>query len=172
MRPIMIVALSCACSKGDSKAAAGETSELGSSTFALKADGVGVHGGTIDDLQLFNAAHTIPGNGGNDVLLWLSDENFPGTKSAAHALRLQFSKQLGDVTASALFDTQLDAQHTARYVGKLAINVTSLTATRLVGRFSGDLNLSPDTPNVPKPTDKLSEGTFDVPFATSKVVPM
>ncbi|HEV7557656.1 MAG TPA: hypothetical protein VGO00_19460, partial [Kofleriaceae bacterium] len=108
MRLILIIALVTSCSKSDSTAATGGTSELGTSTFSMTAEGAGIHGGAIDELQLFNAAHTVPSTEGSDVLLWLSDENFPGTKSAAHALRLQFPRRLGDVTASALFDTQLD----------------------------------------------------------------
>jgi hypothetical protein len=63
--------------------------------------------------------------------------------------------------------------HLARYLEAdgFAVTITSLTAARVAGVFSGKMTLSPDTPNAPKKTVTVTDGSFDIPMATSKLVP-
>jgi hypothetical protein len=166
-----------ACSKGsDSKttAASGDpaTAALGTATFSVTIDGAAVSGGAIDDMQLNNAAHVVPHDTGNgDVLLYLDDEPFPGTGFAKHAVRLQWPRQIGAAKGHISISMQLDATHSGNYSGNAEITVTNLSATRVAGTFTTEpLSNSPDTPHV-KPHIDVTGGTFDVPFATSKLLP-
>lgn len=60
----------------------------------------------------------------------------------------------------------------SRYVSKAVIvNISSLTATRVAGTFSGTLDLSGDTPRGTKRSVTLTNGKFDIPFSTGNVRP-
>jgi hypothetical protein len=151
------------------------TSALGQATFSALIDGVPVSGGAIDGMQQQNAAYILPsGNGAAPTLLfYLFDSKTPNDPNFTHSFRFQLPKALGPAAGAHLtLNIILDPNHTARYNSSTpTIVVTSLTATRVAGTFSGKMSVSPDTPNAPKTEVTVTDGKFDIPMATSKLTP-
>ena len=146
------------------------TDSSGKSTFSAVVDGTPVSGGAIDDFQQFNVAYasTDGRSDGLKIRMWLHDNPPAGGDESPHELRFDFPKKTGAIDDANLYVTiELDKTHEARYTTRTAsVNVTSLSAARIAGTFSGALNLSPDTPNVPKTKNTVTDGKFDVPFST------
>jgi hypothetical protein len=67
----------------------------------------------------------------------------------------------------------LSKDHFARYSTSKGTVTITITSKRVSGTFSADkMPVSPDTPNVPHPQIAITDGKFDIPFATSKMFPM
>jgi hypothetical protein len=193
MRPIQITCaavltalLLAACSpKGSAIPAGGLTASsdsmsadtsLGKATFSALIDGAPVAGGPIDNMQQQNAAYTIPGSDGAPTLLFYLSDMQPGEDGSTrvtHSFRVMLPKAPGAASNAYIgLSMNLDASHAARYsTASATVTITSITATRVTGTFSGTMKLSPDTPNVPKRTVTITEGKFDIPVATSKLIP-
>ncbi len=172
----LMVCCSAKTPGGDSTAdASSGTAALSKATFSALIDGEPVSGGAIDDMQQQNAAHTIPsGDGGSpNLLFYLFDAKIPNDPHFSHSFRLYLPKQLGTASRAHLtLNIILDPSHEARYsTSTPVITITSLTDTRVTGTFSGQLKVSPDTPNVSKTEVSVTEGKFDIPMATSKLTP-
>ena len=148
---------------------------LGQATFSAQIDGAPVSGGAIDDMQQQNAAYVIPGgdSAAPTLLFYLFDSKTPNDPNFAHSFRIQVPKALGPAAGAHLtLNMILDPNHTARYSSSSpTIVITSLTATRVAGTFSGKMSVSPDTPNAPKSEVTVTDGKFDIPMATSKLTP-
>jgi len=142
----------------------------GRSGFSAVVDGTPVSGGAIDDFQQFNVAYTSTDgkSDGLKIRMWLHDNPPAAGEESPHELRFDFSKKTGAIDDANLYVTiELDRTHEARYTTRTAsVNVTSLSAARIAGTFSGTLSLSPDAPNVPKTKITVTGGKFDVPFST------
>ena len=156
---------------GDSSGAA----DLGKATFSALIDGEPVSGGAIDGMQQQNAAHTIPAGDNKPAYLifYLFDSKVPDDPNFKHSFRLYVPKQLGSASDGHLtLNIILDADHVARYsTSTPSITISNLSATRVSGTFSGKMTVSPDTPNVPKQQVNVTEGKFDIPMATSNIIP-
>ena len=184
--PMMALALSSCSNKTNvSKAESGASrsdmnessgvSALGKATFSALIDGQRVSGGAIDEMQQQNAAHTIPGSGTQPeyLLFYLFDTKEPNDPHFGHSFRVYVPKQVGPASNAHLtLNVILDSDHAAIYNSSTpSIAITSLTATRVSGTFSAKMSLSPDTPNAPKKEVTVTEGQFDIPMATSTIVP-
>jgi hypothetical protein len=138
-------------------------------------DGQPVSGGAIDDVQQQNAAYTLPGGDGATptLLFYLFDGKVPNDPNFTHSFRFQLPKALGPASNAHLtLNIILNPTHAARYNSSTpTIAITSLTATRVAGTFSGRMSVSPDTPNAPKSEVTVTDGRFDIPMATSKLSP-
>jgi hypothetical protein len=151
-----------------------DNAALGPSKFSAKVDGVPISGGAIDGMQLNNTAHLVPdAHDAPTFLIWLYDTNTPDDQKFTHSLRLNFAKAQGPNTPAYIkLSIILDDAHSAIYSSaKGVVTVTSMTPTRVAGAFSGTLDRSPDTPNVPKASVTITDGKFDIPMATSKLIP-
>jgi hypothetical protein len=147
---------------------------LGAATFSAQVDGQPVSGGAIDPMQQQNAAYTLPGASGAAPLLlfYLYDSKIPNDPNFTHSFRFQLTKAGGPASDAHLtLNVILDPTHSARYDSSSpTITITSLTATRVAGTFSGKLSASPDSPNA-KPEVTVTDGKFDIPMATSTLAP-
>jgi hypothetical protein len=159
----------------NAESSAGAVTSLGKATFSALIDGAPVSGGAIDGMQQQNAAHNIPATGNRPayLLFYLFDTKTPDDPHFTHSFRVYVPKQLGTAaTANLTLNVILDADHAAKYNSSSpTITITSLTATRVAGTFSANMKVSPDTPNVPKQEVSVTEGKFDIPLATSNIIP-
>lgn len=169
---------SCSAKTATSSAGAGAPSNstaLGKATFSALIDGEPVSGGAIDSMQQQNAAYTILNGADNapTLLFYLFDAKVPDDPNFSHSFRVQLPKKVGPASNAYLgLNVILDPDHLAKYnTSAPVITVTSLTATRLSGTFSGKMSVSPDTPNAPKKEVTVTDGKFDIPMATSKLSP-
>ena len=148
---------------------------LGKATFSAVVDGTRVSGGVIDEMQQQNAAYTVAGNGGRPayLLFYLFDTQAPNDPHFSHSFRVYLPKQLGTATDAQLtLNVILDAAHSARYNSSTpSITITSLTAARVSGTFSAKMKANPDSSSASKPEVEVTEGQFDIPMATSKIIP-
>jgi hypothetical protein len=156
-------------------AAAQSNATADKASYSALIDGARVSGGPIDGLQQQNAAHTVPrGAGGTPDLLFYLSNMVPGQMdSPSHSFRIELPKAEGASSNAHMGLTlNLGGNHTARYsTSNAQITITGMTAARLTGTFSGTMKLSPDTPNEPKTTITVSDGKFDIPMATSNIIP-
>ncbi len=162
----------------DDKASTSNTSSNGDASFSANLDGVKISGGKIDDMQLQNTAFIYPtaDNNGKKLLFYLySDKTGNDSYSFMFAIPDKtgsFTKNLHDEQP---FDITLDflGGDLSRYLAEaVTVNITSVTATRITGTFSGKLALSPDTPNGTKKEVTITDGKFDIPFSTGTLRPM
>jgi hypothetical protein len=157
---------------------AGESSgeaALGTATFSALVDGERVSGGAIDEMQQQNAAYTIPSGGSQPayLLFYLFDTKAADDPHFSHSFRVYVPKQVGTASNAHLnLNVILDTDHSARYDSSTpSITISSLTASRVSGTFSAKMVVSPDTPNAPKQQVTVTEGRFDIPMATSTIIP-
>jgi hypothetical protein len=153
----------------------GPAASLAGATFSVSVDGERVSGGAIDSMQIHNAAYTVPGpdNGPPTLLFYLADAKTADDANIAHTFRIQVPKAMGVVAPAYIkLDINTDPDHLAQYTtSKAAVTITSLDARHVAGTFSSPMENSPDTPNVKKNKIVLTDGTFDIPMATSKLTP-
>lgn len=178
---LAVLLSSCSRSTGAGAAAGEQTgstapSNLGKSSFSAVIDGTSVSGGVIRTMQMENAAFLIPDSNGGEPKLgfWLNDiKTAADDAQPTYALKFLLPKKMGPATKAYLeVVINLDKTHSAIYYSNQpTVVVTSLDAARVAGTFSGTFKLSPDTPNVPKREIAISDGKFDIPFATSKLIP-
>jgi hypothetical protein len=178
---VLLALLLSSCSRSTGAGAAEQagsttSSDLGKSSFSAVIDGTVVSGGVIRAMQLENAAFLIPDNNGGEPTLgfWLNDiKTAADDTQPTYALKFLLPKKMGPATKAYLgIDINLDKTHSANYYSSHpTIVITSLDAARVAGTFSGTFKLSPDTPDVPKTEVAITDGKFDIPFATSKLRP-
>jgi hypothetical protein len=150
---------------------------LGTATFSAVIDGTPVSGGAIDGLQQNNAAYAIPNPKGGEpkLLFWLFDTKHPDDQDFKYSMRIYLPEKIGTTnTAYVTANIVLSKDHFARYsTAKGTVTIAGITAKRVSGTFSAEKMMSsPDTPNVPHPQIAITDGKFDIPFATSKMFPM
>jgi hypothetical protein len=175
----LLVLLLCSCSSNkpataerkDSRTTSGSP---GNATFSAVIDGTAVSGGIIGGLQLMNAAFSIPVDSGEpQVGFILNDSKTADSSRFKYSLKFQLPKKMGTITpANITIHMILDSGHSATYNSHEAtVTVTSLTAARIAGVFSGKFKSSTDAPNLEKTQIELTDGKFDLPFSTSNVRP-
>jgi len=154
-----------------------DANSTGDASFSATLDGVKISGGKIDDMQLQNTAFIYPtaDNNGKKLLFYLySDKTGNDSYSLMFAIPDKtgsFTKNLHDEQP---FDITLDflGGDLSRYIAQaVTIDITSITASRVTGTFSGKLALSPDTPNGTKKEIAVTDGKFDIPFSTGNMRP-
>ena len=106
------------------------------------------------------------------MLFYLSDPK-SASSQGVHSLRFA----VPDKTGSSSFgpdengwgievDILINKDHTARYNSdSFTINITSLSATRVSGTFSGKFKLNGNITDTDKKEIEVSDGKFDIPIA-------
>jgi hypothetical protein len=181
-----LVFTACGGPKGNTPATDPSTVAASSlqASFSATLDGTPITGNGVDEMQQQNAAYIIPGPSGvgKSLLFYLWATKDGTDTKANYSMRFYLPAQTGDHSAKRYDDhscncgitlnTDIATDSVTRYGGNaFTITITSMTATRVTGTFSGTFNLSPDTPNSPRTTATVTDGKFDIPMATSKLIP-
>ena len=156
----------------------------GDASWSATIDGAAVTGIGVDQLQQQNAAYLLPtGSPKQHLVFFLFSTKNGADQSANTSLRFWIPPAVGTYTQKGSTEHSCDCsmtlnqgiasdQELARYGSdSVTITVTSMTATRVAGTFSGTFKLGPDTPRATKKSAKVIDGKFDIPMSTSKVTP-
>jgi hypothetical protein len=195
MRKIIVAAIcllcfdACSNSAGNTNSSAKPTasSDAAASSgpdgnFSMSLDGQAISGkGTDQPLQQVNSAFIYDdGDSAKKLLVNLAAWKNPDDK-ATHYIRMWTPATSGTWTVtrqsplhyrySAYVDYAIGSM--SRFNAEsFTITITSISANRVTGKFSGHFGLSDDTPSGPKKTVEITDGVFDLPIATSKVRPV
>lgn len=159
------------------------TSSAGNASWSCVIDGQPVSGGQINSYQgpegyQSNEAHIDDVDEGKELLFYLSDTKSTSSQGA-HELRFS----VPDKTGSSSFGPDEDGwgiqvnivinkDHTAIYNSdSFTINITSLSATRVSGTFSGKFTLNGNITDTDKKAIEVTDGKFDIPFSTGTMRP-
>jgi hypothetical protein len=167
-------------SASDRSATSG-TSSSGDASFSATIDGSNISGHGIDELQVKNTAFTYPGGAdkaSKRLLFFLfSTKNGSDTKPD-YSFRFSIPDKEGVFTKNLHDDQPYDITldfltgDLSRYWSQaVTVTLTSITASRVTGTFSGKFILSDDTPRGSKKEVTITDGKFDVPFSTGNVKP-
>ena len=169
---------------GDGSAAAPASSQGADASFSATIDGVAVTGkGVQQPLQLQNAAFVLPrqGAGTKHVMFILASTKDGNDTKADYSLMFHFPPHTGtyvhsgsgdSCTCDIMLDEHIVTGTYARYMADtVTITVTSMSATRIAGTFSGNFKLGVDTPNVPQKRATVANGKFDIPMSTGNLTP-
>jgi hypothetical protein len=182
------------CTAKKASSSQGETSDPSSAgstspqemdaSFSATIDGAAVTGKGVDQpLQQENAAYVLPRQGAGEkygFIALYSTKDGQDTK-ANYSLVLRFPPHTGTYVHSGSFESctcditlnkNIATGDLARYMADtVTITVTSMSATRIAGTFSGNFKLSSDTPRATQKRATVTNGKFDVPMSTSNVTP-
>ena len=181
--------LSCASnaqkngSKDGPSRSADQSPAAGDASFSCNIDGVAVKGNETGELQLQNAAYIYPPKDGKEqTVLFILISNKVGDDF--YSFRFSFPDKPGTYTktkenkdacnCNLMLDYYLKSSNNfSRYnEDAITVTITSITATRISGTFSGKFRLSADTRSQQyKPQIEVTDGKFDLPFSTSKMRP-
>ena len=157
----------------------------GNATWSATIDGQNVSGTGIDGLQQRNAAYQIQVGNANDkaLLFYLFDTKggaddakfthsvrfcMPDMEGAKHIDRSSPDHNQYGLTVNLVPD---DAHAYRYYSADINVTISSRNASHVSGTFSGKFTVSPDSPNAPKTEIQVTDGKFDIPMATSKLIP-
>lgn len=134
-------------------------------SFSCKLDGKQVSGKGTD--QNINAAFHLTGDNKGQVFFRLSDMNNIGDK-----LQFQVPGKVGATTFSVSPTYSYGGYTTSDFANYIddpvTVNVTSISASRISGTFSGRYSLQKGSGNSnSKQTMEVTDGKFDIPFSTS-----
>ena len=133
----------------------------------------------MDELQLVNTAFIYPQSDNSRRLLFFLKSTKDGADTKPdYSFRFSIPDKEGIFTKNIRdgqpYDITLDflTGDLSRYWSQaVTVNLTSITASRIQGTFSGKFVLSDDTPRGNKKEVTVSDGKFDIPFSSSKVRP-
>jgi hypothetical protein len=142
---------------------ASSASSTGAS-FSAIIDGTKFSSGTGTDN--LNAAFIVNDNGQKRLFFMLADPDNPVQK-----LNFDLPYKTGATTISILPKFSFEGYVTKDWIvyvdDGLTVNITTLSATRVSGTFSGNYRLeNVNTPNA-KASLQVTDGKFDIPFSTS-----
>ena len=154
-----------------------ETVSADKASFSVKLNGTLISGGQIDELQLQNTAFTYPSRDNTTKRLLFSLISDQKGKDV-YSFRFSIPGKVGSFTKvlqdGQPFNITVDLQSGdfSRYNARsVTVTISSLTASRVSGIFSGTLTLSGDTPRGTVKEITVTEGKFDIPFSTGKLKP-
>jgi hypothetical protein len=122
-------------------------------------------------MQEYNTAFTDDVDEGKELLFYLTDAKSGDPRpQSAHSLRFSVPYKTGRSSFGHEengwgIDIHIppDKDHAGRYLSDtFTINITSLSATRVSGTFSGKF----DSENLDKKPIAITDGKFDIPFST------
>jgi hypothetical protein len=156
-------------------------SSPGDAHFSCVIDGQSVSGGLIDDGfqqangYQSNAAYIDDVDEGKELLFYLSDSKSTGSRGI-HSLRFSVPDKMGNESFGheengwgIEVDILVNKQHTARYNSdSFTINITTLSATRVSGTFSGKFSLHGNIDDTDKKEIEVTDGKFEIPISTRK----
>lgn len=161
--------------KNDSNSSDASTGSVGKSSFSANIDGVNVSGGEIDELEAQNIAHIIPGHEENSTALEFilcsdekSNESYNFTFSIPNRTGALVKKLQDDQSEISLCLKSNDKADLCYVAEAVTINITSITATRVAGTFSGKFSLDPKIYKGVKTEVMVTDGQFDIPLSNRK----
>jgi len=159
----------------------GTTASPGEAHLSFSLDGQAETGNGVDELQQQNAAYIVsgPDNTQQYLLFYLFSTKDGNDIKANYSFRFSFPAKVGTFTKTdgckcgITLNTDISNDKFARFFGDdgVVLTITSLTSTRVTGTFSGKFSLGSDTPRNPKKNVVVTDGKFDIPMATSKLIP-
>lgn len=168
----------------DPSAAASTSSPDMDASWSATIDGAPVTGKGVDQpLQQQNAGFVLPRQGpGEKFGLFILYSTKDGDDDKANiSLRFRFPPYTGTHVHSGTYESctcdltlnkNITTGDLARYnADTVTITITSMTATRIAGTFSGNFKLSVDTPRATQKRATVTNGKFDIPMSTSNVTP-
>jgi hypothetical protein len=170
-----------AASENNAGAKTADASSSGNVLFTATIDGQTVTSTVSDQpLQQLNAAFTVPDRDNNPSLLFhLGDVKNADDAKTTRAFNIRAAKKTATVhlpgdSENPYYGITLDYNDgdMSRYLADdVTLTITEISATRVKGSFSGRMRLSDDTPRGLKKT-VMVDVKFEIPMATSKVIPM
>ncbi|HKT07871.1 MAG TPA: hypothetical protein VJR24_08250 [Gemmatimonadaceae bacterium] len=157
-----------------------------SASWSATIDGAEVSGNGVDEIQLGNAAFVLGGpgkkyNGQRYGFFTLYATPDGQLDKANLTMTFHFPPHAGTFVHAGTFDSCNCDMWLAKNVkvGDLAqfnadtvtITITSMSATRITGTFSGSYKLSNDTPRSAQKRATVTNGKFDLPMSASKLTP-
>lgn len=174
-------------SRGDgSDSPAAEAASSGASvdaSWSATIDGASVTGRGVDELQQENSAYVLPraGAGNKHLMFILYSTATAGDTKANNSLNVHVPPHAGtyvhagtyeSCTCSITLDKNISEGSLARYLADtVTITISSMSATRISGTFSGNFKLSVDTPRATQKRAVVTNGKFDIPMSTSSITP-
>ena len=146
--------------------------------FSCTIEGQPVSGGIIDDgMQQTNGyksnvAYIVDIDKGKELLFYLSDPKSTSSQGV-HSLRFAVPYKTGSFSFGPdeegwgiEVDIHINKGHTAIYNSdSFTINITSLSASRVSGTFTGKFSLNGNITDTDKKEIEVTDGKFDIPMA-------
>lgn len=182
----------CAAKKdSSSEANSSDPSPAGSSSsqdmdasWSATIDGEAVTGKGVDQaMQQQNAGFVLPRQGAGEKfgLFILYSKKDADDDKANISLTFRFPPHTGTYVHSGTYESctcdlilnkNITTGDFARFnADTVTITITSMTATRIAGTFSGNFKLSNDTPRAAQKRATVTNGKFDIPMSTSNLTP-
>ena len=152
------------------------SSSSGDVVFSYNLDGTKISGGDVDALMMSNVAAVTQSDNGNKLSFFLNNAYKDNTETFAHSLRFAIPGKTGTVALTAdedNFNVQLflasgeDGKYVMYANEGFSVTVTSISATRVSGTFSGKLKLFEGT-SADKNEFTITDGKFDIPVRPNK----
>lgn len=164
--------------KENTSATSSNTSaSTGSANWSCVIDGQPVSGGKISSYfgpegYQSNEAHIVDVDQGKELLIYLADPK-SATSQGVHSLRLAVPDKTGNSSFGPdedgwgiEVDILVNDKHTAIYNSdSFTINVTSLSASRVSGTFSGKFKFHGNIDDKDKNEIEVTDGKFDIPMS-------
>lgn len=162
--------------KNDSNSSDAPTGSVGKSSFSANIDGVNVSGGETGELQIQNTAFIIPGHEENSRelnFMLCSDEKSNESYDFTFFTPYKTGTLVKNSQDNQLFEISLCLMSNGKpklcyEAAGVTINITSITATRVAGTFSGKYSLDPDIYKGAKTEVTVTDGQFDIPLSHRK----
>jgi len=132
----------------------------GDASFSCKIDGKVFSSEGTD--QNTNAAFRLKGTE-KHIFFKLADKSDPSER-----LNFEVPGQLGNTTIDPAIGYNGYIKGFVTYLDdEVTIRITAISATRVSGTFSGTYKAQKGSPATAKPTIRITDGKFDIPFSTS-----
>ena len=184
--PLSIVLFACNSNKNNTNVGkeptagnipATTSSSPGDVVFSYNLDGTEISGGEIDALLMSNVAVITQSDHVNKLSFFLNDAYKDDGETFAHSLRFAIPGKTGITVLTAdedNFSVQffLASGEVGKYViyanEGFSVTVTSLSATRVSGIFSGKVKLVKGQTTTSKDEFTITDGKFDIPVRPYK----
>jgi len=153
-------------------------------SWSATIDGEAVTGKGVDQaMQQQNAGFVLPRQGPGEKfgLFILYSKKDADDDKANISLTFRFPPHTGTYVHSGTYESctcdlilnkNITTGDFSRFnADTVTITITSMTATRIAGTFSGNFKLSNDTPRAAQKRATVTNGKFDIPMSTSTITP-
>ena len=178
---LFLIAACPSCGNNSASASTGSSSDNTATgvtaTFSYNLDGTKISGGEVDAVMMNNAAF-LTGSSDKDkkASFFLNDAYKDNTETFSHSLRFAIPAKTGTVTMAADDDNYsvqlfLATGEQGKYIlyanENFTATVTSISASRISGTFSGKVKLVEST-GTGKAELTITDGKFDIPVRDKK----
>jgi hypothetical protein len=153
------------------------SSSQGDAIFSYSLDGTKISGGDVDATTVSNIAYVTQSGNGSKISFFLNDAYKDNTETVSHSLRFAIPGKTGTVALIANednFNVQLflatgeDGKYTMYANEEFSVTVTSISATRVSGTFSGKVKMLKEQTTTDKNEFTITDGKFDIPLRPDK----